>query len=425
MTPSKDLRSRLWRFVLRTRDRLAWRLELARARRRGEPPMRLFRNIYILPPDEPLIFYRPLPGGPVWPQTEAREAVAHRFAGARRERPLRKPDAPDVIFHQPCLWGGYVRHHFGHLVSEQMTRLLWSARRRPRDQVLFIADPGETLSSLPSYFWELAEWLGLGKDRVRLVTQTSLVTRLRVMPQAEHIEGPAPPTSYLKLLEANQRRHKLAPIPSRLLFVDRHAMLAAGSGGTAGGGYLSALLEQIGLTVIAPERLSLRAQLQHYLGAKVIVFPEGSAIHGRQLLGRLDQKIIVLNRRPGSRMAAAEIGCRVSELTYVEATPAILVPIADDGRRRYAHALSFYNLSALFTAFLAVGVDLNAHWDMKAFVAAESTDLTAWRKQYPGALEIKGELPPHAPSPAWLKAAIKAQAKRGADGQGFDENDEM
>lgn len=76
------------------------------------------------------------------------------------------------------------------------------------------------------------------------------------------------------------------PNRGKVVYVSRSALTTKGC--HAGETYLCSVLQQLGVSVIWPEAMPLREQLQRYAGAEKLVFAEGSALHGRQLLGRLD-----------------------------------------------------------------------------------------------------------------------------------------
>ena len=56
--------------------------------------------------------------------------------------------------------------------------------------------------------------------------------------------------------------------------------------GFAGEAYLEQVLERIGIGVIRPEKFSIAEQMATYRAAQTLMFAEGSALHGAQLLGR-------------------------------------------------------------------------------------------------------------------------------------------
>ena len=103
-------------------------------------------------------------------------------------------------------------------------------------------------------------------------------------------------------------------------------------------------------------------------------------MHGRQLLGRLDQRITVLNRRPGSRMAEAMLRPRVAVLSYVEATRSASIPVSSWGEQMFADGLGFYDLDVVFDAFARLGVDIARDWDESSYRNSVLDDVETWRQ---------------------------------------------
>lgn len=321
-------------------------------------------------------------GGPVWPDGGRQIALRHLRRNAPFDRVM-APCPPGLLaraerLERPCLWGGHAQFHFGHLIVEHLGRIVAARAARPDDAVLFTLPPGAGPADVPGYFWEVTAWLGLPRDRVRFVTRPLVAAELRVAPQAEHLRGPRPDPAYLAALDALPAARALVPRPTPLLYVARAGLIARGKGGHAGEGYLVERLRAAGVAVLDPGQEPLAGQLALYAGAARLVFAEGSALHGRQLLGHRPQEIAVLVRRPGNRLAARAIGARCDSLEYVAAATRIATPERRSGRALAANALSFYDLPAVMAAFAGWGVDLAAGWDEAAFAAARDADVRAW-----------------------------------------------
>ena len=122
----------------------------------------------------------------------------------------------------------------------------------------------------------------------------------------------------------------------------------------------------------------LHDQLAAYAGAERIVFAEGSALHGRQLLGRLEQDIAVLRRRPGKRMAEASLRPRCQSLRYHDVGDQILMAYWKSGAKRPNPALSLYDVGLLLRSLDSLGIDLRADWDDAAYAHAALADVEAW-----------------------------------------------
>lgn len=112
---------------------------------------------------------------------------------------------------------------------------------------------------------------------------TVLATQMASSPASNS----TPPDWHLDLLEEVERLNRLAPIQNDVVYVSRNGYLAMGKGGTAGEAALTDALSRAGVAVLDPARTTLGTQMALYAGAKLFVFAEGSAIHGRQLLGRV------------------------------------------------------------------------------------------------------------------------------------------
>jgi Glycosyltransferase 61 len=342
----------------------------------GLPEPRLLRDILILPPRE-MYHDMLLPdGGPVWPDDDP----ALRFCRGNlpKDRAPAPSDQPSESWDAPSLWGGATNLAFGHMVAETMTRVAWSARQRPDDRMLFVVDPGRTARNLPNHFWDLLDWWGVPRDRAHIVDRPLRVAELRVMPQAEQLSGIAPSPAFLDLLDDNQRRAGLAPVPSGVLYVTRAGMIDRRMGAHLGESCLVDSLRAAGIAVLDPFLAPLRDQLAAYAGARSIVFAEGSALHGRQLLGRSDQRIVVLTRRTGSRIGRSALTPRCAELTYVDAVARNIGAYRQDGAWFDQRQVALADWPVVLDAFESLGVDLRPGWNRETIAQAERDDLRLW-----------------------------------------------
>jgi len=339
--------------------------------------MRRFNAIPVVPPRELYFGGMLVDGGPIWPDFETRGPV--RF---NRHKPVdRAPHpypGPHAAVRQPCVWGGFIQHHFGHLIADHLTRIVESIAERPDDLFLFVTYPGGDARDLPGYFWSIIDWYGLPRSQVKVVTEPTMVAELRCAPQAERLDRAGPPDHYLGLLDTIMRRNGLVPKPNDILFVTRAGQLQKGKGAHAGEGYLVRVLRSLGVSVLDPAQASLTDQLASYAGASTVVFSEGSAMHGRQLLGKIAQDVVVLRRRIGKSLARDVLIPRCKTLRYVDVGSRFAAPISADGRLLDAEGISFYDTDALFAAFADLGLDLKRHWSEAEFLAVRALEVAAW-----------------------------------------------
>jgi len=321
-------------------------------------------------------------GGPIWPMFDQQTTARH----CRDRLPVdRSPAVPRRarLLREPAVWGGFLNPQFGHLIVEQLTRLPQSLRDRPGDLVLFTLPPRMTEATLPGWVWQALDWHGLSQSRVRLVDRALRARTLRVAAQGEMMGKDATAGAYLDLLDQNFARQALVADPAPVVFVARAGMVARGQGGHAGEAYLAQALARAGVRVVDPATLPVARQLAIYAGAQVLVFSEGSAQHGRLLLGRLHQAIHVLRRRPSRDLAAEQLAPRCDHLRYHAAVGHRLGAQMPSGTNRLDLTAALYDLDVVFDLFGQLGHDLRRDWDAAAYHAAVHHDLCGWLSHCP------------------------------------------
>jgi hypothetical protein len=339
-----------------------------------------FRDVVVVPYSDLLDRWRDGEihrGGPIWPDWEAQVAARHRRGGRPIDVRLADPEGP-VTEAGPMAWGGAIADAFGHQVADFSTRLLATRRLRPDLPIAFATRPdlGYTdMASAPGYFRAILDWLGVPPERVRVITEPTLVSELIVVPQAEQLSGPGPDTAYLDALDRIADERLGPPVrDDRLLYVSRAGMEAR----FAGESYLEDALRSAGVQVLRPETLPLAEQLRNYRAASSVVFAEGSALHTLQLLGRLDADVSVLERRPGTNLAQANLRPRVRGLTYEDVATKLICGVLPTGRAALPKGLSIADSERVLEVFAGRGVDLRPTWDDTAWSAARDADLLRW-----------------------------------------------
>lgn len=346
--------------------------------RDGLTPMVPFHNIPVVPVTENNSMV--LLGGPVWPNWNRAGALRHNRSGLPVDRmPPARPDH-QTPFDSPATWGGHAVSHFGHFIVEHSTRILQAGAEHGDKQMLFTLEPKQTAQSLPRFFWQILAWYQIDPDRISFVHKPLKVRELWAGPMAEQWANVPPSGGYLDLLAANTEAQKLVSKPNSVVYVARDAMEATAEGHNAGETYLTRVLQDIGVTVIRPEAMPLRTQLEYYHGAETLIFAEGSAMHGRQLLGRRDQTVVVLNRRPRMRIGLSALQPRVSAIAYAEVTRGTASVLWPTGKPWMVRAISLYDVDALLGTFEALGITLSKAWDNSAYLAARDHAIRHWIK---------------------------------------------
>lgn len=321
-------------------------------------------------------------GGPIWPDFDQQLGPRHLRSGVPADH---IPDAPDETEYMqgPAVWGGTLDRQFGHLIAENLSRLPQSLQSRPDDTYLFLIEKGVSPSTVPDWIWQILDWFGLPRSKVHIVTQALCVKDLYVAPQGEQLGKFQMQDIYLDVLDRIQVRNALPVTSSDVTYVSRLGYAAKGQGGHAGEGYLIQILAGLGVNVIDPARMTILDQLATYAGAKTLVYAEGSAQYGRNLLGRIGHDIHVLRRRKGRDTGKEHLVPRCNRVTFHPVVAGTLVARVSSGATYYNRNLALYDLDVLFALFAKLGYDLAPHWDHAAYNFAACTDIVGWLENCP------------------------------------------
>ncbi|WP_419226879.1 glycosyltransferase 61 family protein [Alteromonas marina] len=250
--------------------------------------------------------------GPVWPDwNEAGEIRFQRKGRPKDDKPWLGDRTQLTYALGDYVWCGPIVNHFGHQIADFSTRI--ACYRGSDAKYLFSVRKGSgfTFDDLPNFIKEIFHWFKIDKDNIFFVERPTVVQKLKVVPQQEQLPQHGPSQNYLSILDGLVRANKLDAIERKgTFYISRAGML---KGMIAGESYLESFLSSQGLTIIKPETLSLWEQLKIYMSAETLIFSEGSALHALQLLGHLDCKIRVLQRRPNFLMAKGLLTPRTTE----------------------------------------------------------------------------------------------------------------
>jgi glycosyl transferase family 61 len=283
------------------------------------------------------------------------------------------PAEPKSTLAGTVAWGGAILWHFGHQIADFTTRLVPTLAELPDVRFAFtMREPPQftTIEETPAHFRAILDWYGIAHERVELIAEPTLVERLVVAPQAEQPQGPGPDPWYLDLLDENTRARLGKIARQGTLYVSR----AGQSARFAGEGYIESAMESAGFSALRPETLPLEEQLRAYAGADSIVFAEGSAIHGTQLMGRALGDVRVLVRRAdGGRATEPILKPRTRSLRFVNALRGLVHGLDTGGGRAL-----FRGLSVLDPELLLAELPLGDVWAREAYERARDADVLEW-----------------------------------------------
>ncbi|MGV6848824.1 MAG: glycosyltransferase 61 family protein [Marinibacterium sp.] len=320
-------------------------------------------------------------GGPVWPDWDSQTAARHNRDGVPVDE---CPPEPATWTEIPAAqWVGPVFPHFGHMVAEFGMRILPSALNGNPAPLLFLGWPadryagaGDAYQATPPVFRAILDYAGLTPDRVRVTIDPLRVGALSVEPQAEQLDTIGPTPAHLDLLDAQAEKVLGRAVRSGPIFVSR----AGQFGRFAGEAYIETVMQEAGIKVIRPEHLPLARQLALYRGAETLIFSDGSALHGLQLLGRGLGRVAVLRRTAGRDLARASLAPRSGDLGYHDILRGEIVMLGPDGGLWRNLGLFPIAPQRFLEVMRDLGLPLGRHWDRAAFRAAEAADAETWLK---------------------------------------------
>ncbi|BBL73059.1 glycosyltransferase 61 family protein [Methylomagnum ishizawai] len=332
-----------------------------------------FKDI-IVQPFSRLLGGKPTPfkGGPVFPE-DALAYVRHYRNKKIMDEVDTLIDAPDSL---PAIPGSYVYagpliRHFGHFMAECCHRLWAFHRFRPEvDGIVYGVKPGQSdqLRDYPGFVGEALARFGIAPEQVKLVNQPTRFQNL-IVPQQAAALWRSPAKEYLDFLARLDPQALVADDIPEKICVGRAHLIKKGC--ICGEDYLEQLLGEEGYFILRPENYPLARQWQYYANAKQIIFTEGSAIHGLELLPRLQAGVFVINRRPKSILAERVLGPRCDKLQVFDGIS--VIGIVQDTRQEPANALSRVDhIEGLLDALRDHGFAGLSGFDPEEFSARES-----------------------------------------------------
>lgn len=209
-----------------------------------------------------------------------------------------------VVVEEAAIFGGYLSRHFGHFCHESLSRLWWLGKGDPqhelsrevcgalRDQqldVYFFMAKG-----LLPYMQEILAGLGLGSERIRIMTKPLLFRQLLVPAQAwgYNTDGylhdqrlGCDGKSLMRSLFAGFHRLcpaepslQVAAAPPKMVYVTRSG-LPFHLGRPIGDRWLDEMLRDAGYLVFSPEQHSIQRQVEVFSEAAELIFVDGSAMY--------------------------------------------------------------------------------------------------------------------------------------------------
>ena len=192
--------------------------------------------------------------------------------------------------------------HFGHIMAEMVHRIVPTRQIVSDPQWLIVVERGmrSDFAALPVLTRNILALFGIDAGTCTVIGTDAIVDELLIVEAGSDLGG-GPKDWYLDLLRA---AGPLRTIPGgdypKKLYVSRSGL--GHESGFLGERVLEDALTTAGFHVMHSQTLPLAEQMARYAAAEVLVFPEGSAIHGVELFGRgALGHTVLMNRRDRPR----------------------------------------------------------------------------------------------------------------------------
>lgn len=305
-------------------------------------------------------YYNHVRGRNVWEDMAARE----KFLSER-------PQA--INLSGAWLFGGPLFFHFGHFLSESISRL-WAYRNliNEVDGIVFFIPPYMKNPKLPNYMIECFNLLGIKKQSIKLVNEYTKVDSLFIPEQGTILSVGAKSWYDEKLIELDVKsKIEFKSNKNSIAFFSRRNFKL--SGRNMGWGYFEKSFSK-NVEVIFPEEIPLIEQLKKIYTANILVFEEGSSIHLLDLLPKLNKKIIFVKRRVGFSYLENLLENKAAELVIYNDIKESPLIFKNDARHnvcsRFSKPESFFS----FLKTIKVIDDFN-NFDARAFIEEEEKDI--------------------------------------------------
>ena len=309
----------------------------------------LIQNAFVLP----LTFVEPSQEG--WPgrfdgSVHYSDRQVCDLAAIQVPGSLHEPASPAAFEHvSPIMtagqhvFGGLLNNvHFGHFITESIVRL-WAINYLATSFDTVVFYKYAPAADLPEFVSDTLEIL-LPECRISILSAPASFERLAVpqeLKQGSYFYGHPLNIEMCKRLRSFIGT---SDVPKNV-YISR-SRLNIGNGGLIYEELIDDYMRSEGYTVLYPEAMPIRQQLEVYSNAEKLVFADGSAVHLYALVAHTSQSVFVIHRRGKYRVYDWQIGTlggpSVQGESHIEE---LWVPERDPSRSFGKGVLNFSSLS--------------------------------------------------------------------------------
>lgn len=271
------------------------------------------------------------------------------------------------------LYGGPLKVHFGHVISDSVPRLY--AFDPDRHQGVVFAPIGGGCQTLPQWLHDVFALFGMHPGHVIQAAQPTVFETMEFAPPGTVVRNGPHPWYLQRLARLDTQIDRTGP---DRVFLGRGHII--GQGGVMGESYFSELLGRNGFANLQPERHSIHSQMSLFAGARQIVFTEGSSILSTDLLPSLDAEAFMLPRRNGGEaLFGPQLEARARRFQLLGGPDGVLRLDNHRGMPKPDSPSYLLRPEAVHADMVRAGL-VDGAFDMDHFIACERRDaLTYWR----------------------------------------------
>ena len=175
---------------------------------------------------------------------------------------------------EDAVFVGNVYPQFGHFLLEHMNRA-YAALDKKYKNAKFVLVNNKDVSPVPNYMFELLELLGVRRENILILNETTRFRRVYVPDQGFNIPVYSS-EAFGKMYDAIAKNVKTPHEKYEKIYVSRTAMQTRR---TYGEGVVQKIFEKNGYKIIWPEKLPLSRQIGLVKNARVLAGCAGTALH--------------------------------------------------------------------------------------------------------------------------------------------------
>ncbi len=278
---------------------------------------------------------------------------------------------------------GPIYDHFGHVMSEMIHRVIPSRIIFGHDKWLAVGAINKRsteYSDLPNVYRQALTAVGITKENLLIVNSDSVVERLNICEQGAQL-GAGPTKDYCQALTLFSNtmldEHFKQQARSRYVYVTRTGLPLQGN--FLGESFVEQLFSDAGFEVFRPEDHALIVQMDVYRKADVLVFSEGSACHGVELLGALGEVVLLVRRQNHRAIWQRVLAPRavIYEEICCEELVGSAVLSREDGRPREDYAQYRFDIEKLASRLNELEIETVPRVDRLVYLQRCESDLAA------------------------------------------------